>query len=81
MTTTEQAELAAAFTEMIVALNFYANPGTYHAIAFWFDPPCGEFQDDFSDHDDDFYDRPMPGERARAALARWSKACGLRDES
>jgi hypothetical protein len=52
------------------ALAFYADPGTYHACAFYFDPPTGGFDEDFDeDHGDEFYDRPMPGKTARAALA------------
>jgi hypothetical protein len=52
------------------ALVMYADPESYHAIAFYFDRPCGEFADDFSeDHGNSFYQRPMPGARARAALA------------
>ena len=53
-------------------LEFYADPATYHAIAFWTDPPCGDFVEDFSeDHGDPFYDRAMPGKAAREALAPW----------
>lgn len=52
------------------ALEFYADPDTYCAIGFFPDPPCGEFIDDFSDdHGNENYRRPMPGKRARAALA------------
>lgn len=51
------------------AVEFYANPETYHAISFLADPPCGDFADDFSeDHGDPFYDRAMPGKLAREAL-------------
>lgn len=54
---------------LIDALEFYADPATYHALSIWADPPCGEFMDDFSeDHGDKFYDREMPGKTARAAL-------------
>jgi len=50
-------------------LALYADPESYHAIGFWFDPPCGRFAEDFSnDHGDAFYDRAMPGAAARAAL-------------
>ena len=49
------------------ALEFYADPGTYHACSFIFDPPTGGFDDDF-DEGHDGYDRPMPGKCARAAL-------------
>ena len=52
--------------ELEVALQFYADPCTYHAVAFAFDRPCGEFEDDFSDND--MYDYPKPGKRARKAL-------------
>jgi len=54
------------------ALEFYANPETYHAIAMLGDRPCGEFADDFSEDEwtkESGYDRPMPGKIARAALA------------
>ena len=55
---------------LIDALAFYADPATYHALAIWADPPCGDFVNDYSeDHGDDFYDRPMPGKTAREALA------------
>lgn len=52
------------------ALAFYANPETYHAIAFLGDPPCGEFANDCSlEHTAD-YDRPMPGKMARETLQK-----------
>lgn len=52
------------------ALEFYANPNTYYAVMFVWDPPCGAFIEDFSeDHGEPFYDRPMPGKTARATLA------------
>lgn len=65
-----RAERAEAANEKLrEALEFYADPETYHAITFMIDPPCGGFEDDFDeDHGDEFYDRPMPGKRARAAL-------------
>lgn len=52
------------------ALSFYADPGTYHAVSFMFDPPCGGFQDDFSDdHGDYVYEgRRKPGKLARQVL-------------
>jgi hypothetical protein len=51
------------------ALEFYADPATYHAIAFLPDPPCGDFVGDFSeDHGDSFYPRAMPGMKAREVL-------------
>lgn len=56
------------------ALEFYADPGTYHALMIWADPPCGEFIEDYSeDHGDPFYERAMPGKTARAALAEWGR--------
>jgi DNA repair exonuclease SbcCD ATPase subunit len=52
------------------ALEFYADPGTYHGVSFFYDPPCGGFQVDFGSHDDPAYgDDLKPGARARAALA------------
>ena len=55
------------------ALAFYADPDTYFAIAFWPDPPCGDFIEDFSeDHGDPFYNRAMPGRTARDAL-QWTE--------
>lgn len=55
--------------KLVVALAFYAEPGTYHAISFIADRPCGGFGDDFAeDHGDDFYERAMPGDLARKTL-------------
>ena len=47
------------------ALEFYADPETYYAIAIVPDPPCGEFMDDFSEVEDGV---KKPGKRAREAL-------------
>ena len=63
----ENARLQARVAELEAALQFYAEPETYVAIAFWPDPPCGAFMEDFSHVDDDWGDRP--GKRARAALS------------
>jgi len=64
-----QAKLEREVRRLREALVMYAKPESYHAIGFLPDRPCGEFIDDFSeDHGDPFYDRPMPGARARAAL-------------
>jgi hypothetical protein len=50
-------------------VEFYADPENYHGIAFFFDPPCGGFADDFDeDHGHPHYDRPMPGKLARKIL-------------
>jgi len=61
--------------DVVEGLAFYANPGNYHAVAFMFDPPCGGFADDFDeDHGETLlYNRPMPGKRAREALAKARK--------
>jgi hypothetical protein len=56
------------FETLYMALSFYADPESYHATSFLFDPPCGEFQDDFSEVEE--YERLMPGKRARAAMDR-----------
>ena len=61
--------------KLLDALEFYADPATYHALMIWADPPCGEFVEDYSeDHGDAFYDRPMPGKTARAALDEWERS-------
>ena len=52
------------------ALGFYADPTVYHGCAFLFDRPNGGFDSDFEEVSECYgYDRPMPGKRARAALA------------
>lgn len=57
------------------ALEFYADPDTYFAIAVFADAPCGDFADDFEELDGDL-GHPgggawvKPGKRARAALAK-----------
>ncbi len=60
------ARLGVDAEKLYYALAFYADPATYHAVAFFFDPPCGDFRDDFS-HDDE-YGREMPGKYARETL-------------
>jgi hypothetical protein len=51
------------------ALEFYANPETYHAIMVMGDSPCGDFVRDLSDdHGHPDYDGPRFGKAARAAL-------------
>lgn len=53
------------------ALEFYADPETYHAIMILADRPCGDFADDFSQDEiteDLGYERPMPGKYAREVL-------------
>ena len=61
--------LLAENERMAEALEFYADPASYFAIAFIPDPPCGEFMEDFSDdHGDDQLSGYRPGKRARQAL-------------
>jgi len=64
----ENMKLRKQISALAEALSFYADPESYHAIAFIGDPPCGEFSDDFSDVDHYHYDRPMPGKLARETL-------------
>lgn len=62
-------KLTAENNALAAALDFYANPESYHGIAFMGDPPCGEFGNDFSaDHGHSYYDREMPGHKARTVL-------------
>jgi hypothetical protein len=71
----ERREKAEAERETLEeTLWFYADPGTYFAIAFFPDPPCGEFMDDFEEPNPelemwDGIPSPKPGKRARAALS------------
>lgn len=66
-------QLATARAEAVAlreALEFYADPETYHACTFLFDSPTGGFDEDLDeDHGHGRYDRPMPGKLARQALA------------
>lgn len=66
--------LCSKIDELTEALEFYADPSTYHACGFMFDPPTGGFDKDFdANHGDNFYDRPMPGKTARGVL-KWGNA-------
>lgn len=58
------------------ALEVYADPETYHAIAIMADRPAGDFADDFSKVPGSWYDRPMPGKTARAALKKLEQRYG-----
>lgn len=59
------------------ALEVYANPESYHAMAFAVDRPAGSFADDFSkDHGHPYYERPMPGKLARATFKKLTKRYG-----
>lgn len=63
-------ELRGRMQSMTEALEFYADPDTYFAVEFLFDPPCGRFRNDFSEGYDSYvlYNRPMPGKLARQCL-------------
>lgn len=58
-------ELEAEVTRLRDALDFYADPETYFAVAFLGDPPCGPFLEDFSETE---LGR-KPGNVARVVLA------------
>ena len=60
----------------VEALQLYANEENYHAIAFLFDRPCGNFANDFNRVKDSNYNRPMPGKTARAALLKLTEKYG-----
>lgn len=62
---TELATLRADKERLVGALEFYADPHTYFAVAVITDPPCGDFGDDFSDTEEL---GSKPGKRAREAL-------------
>lgn len=59
-------KVAAQRDALVEALEFYADPHTYFAVAFTFDPPCGDFRDDFGETDELGV---KPGKCARTALA------------
>ena len=72
-------EAANALVQLSDALEFYANPESYHAVAFMVDPPCGEFGEDFDaagfdEYTDIPYNRDMPGKRARFTLRLLTEA-------
>jgi hypothetical protein len=80
-TQTRQATILAAALQLLEAVDFYANPDTYHAVMAIGDSPCGEFIRDVAPltaHDlyvgyrgdgDSYY-----GRRAREAMAAWQAA-------
>lgn len=53
------------------AVEFYADPHTYFAVAVIVDTPCGDFDDDFSDTEELGI---KPGKRARETLAALTAA-------
>lgn len=69
VTIAEAAEIEKLRASLAVAeavIEFYADPESYHAVAFMADPPAGGFADDFDqEHGHEDYPRPMPGKRAR----------------
>ena len=62
----ENKRLMRIVCDLWVALAFYADPESYHAISFLPDRPAGAFADDFSF--DEEYNRDMPGKLARNIL-------------
>lgn len=59
-------EIVIYLNKLVNTVGFYADPEHYHAIAFLPDNPAGEFMTDFADNDD--YDYPKPGARARKTV-------------
>lgn len=67
----DPAWLEAERVRLTTALEFYADPDSYFAIAVIADRPAGAFADDFSLTEDCIGDvRERPGKHAREAL-RW----------
>lgn len=61
------------------ALQMYADPESYHAVAFMVDRPAGSFADDFGskrEHGHPYYERHMPGKLARKTLKRLTSKYG-----
>lgn len=67
--TTKQYERA--LSAAIETLSLYADPESYHAIAFLCDPPCGWFSKDVGKVNHPHY-KYKPGKQARKTLARIS---------
>ena len=63
----EKEKLLKQIVKLEEALRFYADPETYLGIAFFGDPPCGEFLDDFSETNVQLGSKP--GKLARETLA------------
>lgn len=60
---------AADRDRLIEALEFYADPETYHGVTMLCDPPGGGWAEDFGDsHHHPRYSRAMPGAKAREVL-------------
>ena len=80
--TRERGTLQAQLAVVVQALEFYADPETYHACTFMFDRPTGGFDKDMEqEHGHPDYDRPMPGKLARHTLANLPAAArALLDE-
>lgn len=67
------AALTSEWDGLRAALEFYADPESYHAISFVIDQTAGWFAGDFSDdHGYEDYDRAMPGKLAREVTDRMS---------
>ena len=62
----DRADAWAKTARLAKSLVFYAEPGTYFAVAFTFDPPTGGFDDDFEETELGW----KPGKRAREALGK-----------
>lgn len=79
---TRQAAILAAAVQLVEALDFYANPDTYHAIVVIGDAPCGDFLRDVAPlTENDPYenyraDGGYYGKQAREALVAWRTAIG-----
>jgi hypothetical protein len=60
---------AAERDRLVEALEFYADPETYHGVTMLCDPPGGGWAEDFGDsHNHPRYRRAMPGSKAREVL-------------
>lgn len=69
-TVNERDDARAEVERLRGALEFYADPASYFAIAVRGDSPCGEFIEDFSECVNEHgFEVVKPGKRARAALA------------
>lgn len=80
MTSTHHNHAHETFVKALIqALMFYANPQTYHACAFTFDPPTGGFETDFSMTSE--YEYEKPGKAAREVLDAYMHEVAKYDQS
>ena len=75
---TREEQLEEGLKLAVECLGHYADPRTYMAVAFLFDPPCGDISKDFSFVES--FGREMPGAEARRLLEKLQAMFPYEDE-